>query len=454
MTSLAKLRRFLSGEGVKARALRGSALTIIGIGGNNILRLLSNLALTRLLFPEAFGVMALVHVFVIGIKLISDTGVHASIIRSDREDDDFLNTAWTVQILRGLILWLITCAIALPVANFYGEPILAWIIPVTGFSAFIQGFTTTKVFTANRNLLLGKVTWIGLATQFVSILITISLAYVLRSVWALAIGGLIGTLLTVLVQHYALPGIRNRLRWEPAAFRELFHFGKFIFLSSTMTFVINQGDKLILGAYVSLGELGVYNVALMLGAMPFMVSDTLNKKVIFPLYRLKPLQDSAENRTKVFRARRLVIGANMAVIIVMAFASVTLVEVLYDPRYALAGAMLALICVAQVPRVVSTTYGSVLLAAGESRNLFILNVATALVQTGLMLVGVSWFGIAGVILSPGLAILLTNPLRIYFVYRLNGWDAKSDLIFTVTGLTLTVLACWLHWEEILKILPV
>ena len=63
--------------------------------------------LTRLLFPEAFGLMALIQTFMIGLAMFSDLGIGPAIIQSDRgEDPDFLNTAWVMQILRGICLWL------------------------------------------------------------------------------------------------------------------------------------------------------------------------------------------------------------------------------------------------------------------------------------------------------------------------------------------------------------
>jgi O-antigen/teichoic acid export membrane protein len=75
---------------------------MLKFGGNNALRLGSNLILTRLLFPEAFGLMALVQVFLTGLQMFSDFGLQASVIRSSpRRGSGFLHTAWTVQILRG-----------------------------------------------------------------------------------------------------------------------------------------------------------------------------------------------------------------------------------------------------------------------------------------------------------------------------------------------------------------
>ena len=386
---------------------------MLAFGGSNVLRLGSNLILTRILFPEAFGMMALVQVFITGLKMFSDTGIKTSIIQNARGDDpDFLNTAWTIQILRGGFLWLCTCALAWPAALLYDEPMLAQLLPIAGLSVLISGFATTNVATANRHLTLGRTTAIDLGTQCLGIVLMVTLAYVLESVWALVIGGVIMSGVTVIVQHLMLPGIRNRLHWDRKSLRDLFHFGKFIFLSTAVTFMINQGDKAILGGYVSLTELGVYNIGYFLGSVPFLLSGAINGKIVLPLYRLKPIAENPANRAKIFRARRFVIAASLAATMVLAYTGIRLVEFMYDPRYSLAGPIVVLLSLTLVPRIVITSYGAVLLAAGNSKRFFILNASTAVLQTILMFVGVIWFGIFGVLAGPAVAILMTNPLRI------------------------------------------
>ncbi|MFN3500356.1 MAG: oligosaccharide flippase family protein, partial [Pannonibacter indicus] len=75
--------------------MRGTAISLAGTGGQQLLRLASNLALTRLLFPEAFGLMALIQTFMVGLQMFSDIGIRPSIIQNKRgEEADFLNTAW------------------------------------------------------------------------------------------------------------------------------------------------------------------------------------------------------------------------------------------------------------------------------------------------------------------------------------------------------------------------
>ncbi len=87
---------------LQKKAIGASVWVIIGYGSSQCLRLISNLILTRLLVPELFGLMALVNTFIIGLNLFSDVGIRPSIIRSERgEDPLFLNTAWTLQVIRG-----------------------------------------------------------------------------------------------------------------------------------------------------------------------------------------------------------------------------------------------------------------------------------------------------------------------------------------------------------------
>jgi O-antigen/teichoic acid export membrane protein len=108
---------------IKKLAIRGAVWTIASYGTSQILRFGSNLILTRLFIPDVFGLMALVYVFISGLHLFSDIGIGTSIIQNKRGDDPvFLNTAWTMQVIRGVGLWICSFLIAWPVAAFYAKP--------------------------------------------------------------------------------------------------------------------------------------------------------------------------------------------------------------------------------------------------------------------------------------------------------------------------------------------
>lgn len=450
-----RLRDLLSGEQLRARALRGTAFAIVSMSGSHMLRLASNLILTRLLFPEAFGLMALVNVFMTGLQMFSDIGVNTAIIQHRRGDDPlFLNTAWTLQILRGVFLWLCACLLAFPVAAFYDEPMLAQILPVAGLGAVISGFSSTKIATVNRALHLGRLTAIELSSKLVNVILMVLLAWMLQSVWALVLGALFGQLLRSVLSHWALPGHPNRLGWEWVAFHDMFGFGKFIFLSTVAGFLVNQGDRAVLGAYVPLDILGIYTIGYLLGSLPMFLGRTVSAKVIMPLYRARPPTKSAANRARMLRARRLVVFGALLFSMALAHGGIALVDLLYDPRYAIAGPILVLFCLASVPLLASIGYTSALLAHGDSKRSFYDAIVLAATQTTLLVTGVHFVGLPGAVMATGLAMLLTYPLRARYARRYQAWDPVGDIGVFGLGFLVNGAACWIHRDAIATLFAV
>lgn len=426
-----------------ARALRGGALTAGSYAVTQVLRLASNLILTRLLFPEAFGLMALVSVVLVGLAMFSDVGIGPAISQNPRGDDpDFLNTAWTINVIRGAVLWLATCALGWPAARLYDAPELAWLLPAAGLTLLIAGFNPTRIDTANRHLLLGRVTALDLMAQVIGIVAMIVLALVMRSVWALVIGAIIGSVAKLVLTHYGLPGLRNRFHWQPSAGAELIRFGKWIFLSTACGFLLAQGDKAILGAYLPLDELGIYNIGFFLASFPVLLGGAVSGRILIPLYRDHPPAASAENFARLRRLRGGMTAGILALLAVMALAGVPLVGLLYDDRYLAAGAVVVAVACVQVPAVIGMTYDQSALAAGDSRSYFLVIAAKAAVQTLAFLIGAEMGGLRGALIGQGLALACVHPLIIWLARRHGAWDMGHDMTFATFGAALIGAALW------------
>jgi len=433
-----------------ARAMRSSSLIVIGYGGSQAMRLAANLILTRLLFPEAFGMMALVGVVTIGLAMFSDVGISPSISQSRRGDDpDFLNTAWTIQVIRGFALWIAACALAWPVAQFYGEPDLALYLPIAGISLAIAGFNPTRIETAHRHLLVGRLTMLDLAAQAIGVVAMVALAWALQSVMALVIGGVLGALAKLALTHYGLPGLGNRLRWERPAAAELIRFGKWIFLSTAFWFMSSQGDKAILGKFLPLNTLGVYNIGFFLAAFPLALGQAVVGKVLIPIYRDTPPTASPENARKLRKMRYAMGLPIMGLVIVMAFFGPALVDLLYDERYVHAGAILVLLAAAQLPQVLGLSYDQAALAAGDSRRFFVFSCVRAVLQVGFLLIGVSLYGLIGALVALCGSTLLTHLVAIWLARHHGVWDPVHDVALFSVGVVVAATSLWLHWGAIL-----
>ena len=439
----ARLTEGLGGNRLMARVARSASWIVLGYGASQAIRLASNLILTRLLFPEAFGLMALLSVVTVGLTLFSDVGIAPSIAQSRRGDDpEFLNTAWTIQVIRGFVLWIVACALAWPISLFYGEPALATYLPIAALSLLVAGFNPTRIETAHRHLLMGRLTALDLLSQVIGIAVMILLAIWLQSVAALVIGGVVQAIAKLALTHLYLPGDANRFRWEAPAVKELITFGKWIFLSTVFWFFASQGDKAILGKFLTLETLGIYNIGFFLASFPLLLGTNVTSRVMIPVYR-----EGADPR-RLAKLRYGLSGGVIGLLLVMALAGPWLVEVLYDDRYLSAGAIVTLLGVGLIPQVIGMTYDQAALAAGDSRRFFIYNAIRSTLQVGLLLAGAIWAGLIGAILGMSLAMALAHFVLIWLARAHGVWDGRHDLLFAVLALLGGGAALWLHWDAL------
>ena len=346
--------------------MRGSLWALIGFGGAQAIRFVSNVVLTRLLFPEAFGLMALVSVCMRGLQMFSDVGVRPSIIQNSRGDDrDFLNTAWTIQVMRGLILWAGASLLAWPVSLFYDDPRLAWMLPVSALTALLTGFNSTAIITAERHLQLGRVVKNDLTAATVGTVVMIGLGLVWPSVWVLVIGGVAGAGTQLVMSYVALPDSRNRFRWDKSAAGELFRFGRWIFLATLLTFAATQIDRLIVGKLVPLALLGVYNIAVQVMNMPTDLVMRVGSKLILPAASKRKDLPREQFQAMLIKYRRAMLAMGITAISPLVMFGDVFVVWVFDDRYVEAAWMVPILCLGMWPRVLYVSVEPTLTAFGK-----------------------------------------------------------------------------------------
>jgi O-antigen/teichoic acid export membrane protein len=429
-------------KSISSTAVRGSVWTLGGYAIGQLVRFGSNLILTRLLFPAVFGEMALVTIFMQGLQMFSDVGIGPAIVQSSREDAKFLNTAWTISTARGWLLWLGSWAIAAPVATFYDQPVLKWLMPVAGFEAVLRGMESTSMYTVQRHLRLERLTLIDLGSQLVSIVAIIGLVLVDRAVygpdhagaiWAVLVGGLAGSALRLGLSFGILPGHRPRFAWDSKAARSVFVFGRWVFVSSLLTFMAGQADRLVFGKMIPIALLGVYNIAAMLAVMPTQIIQTLGSRILFPAY--SRMAGQGDLREVHWRARLpLLLGGGAAVTGLIACGPF-LIRVLYDQRYEQAGWILQFLAAGAWLQILESTNSAALLAQGR---VTWMAAGSATKLAGMVLLLPLGFHLAG---FPGaLAGLLLAQLLMYSAAAVGATRAGLAVFLQDLGLTLAMMA--------------
>ena len=350
---------------LQKKAMNASAWVIIGYGSSQLLRLVSNLILTRLLVPELFGLMALVNTFIMGLYLFSDVGIKPSIIRSPRgEDSIFLNTAWTIQVIRSFILWICCLLIAFPLARFYEERQLIWLIPIVGLTTIISGFNSTSLALLSRDINVKQLTFMDLIIQIIALVVMVIWAYFQQTIWALVIGTFVSKIIQLYWSH-RISSIPNRFVWDKEAVEELISFGKWIFVSTAMTFLANQSDRLILGKFFSLEMLGVYAIAFNFAVIPKRVVSQLSEKIMMPLISQKKELPRRELRQKILSKRKFLLTICILLLALMFCFGDLLVFALYPDNYHDAGWILPILALGLWPLIVNQSISKSLFAIGK-----------------------------------------------------------------------------------------
>jgi len=428
----------------RSKVVRGSAFNLTAHGISTALRIGSNIILASLLFPEAFALVALAAIVTNGLRMFSDIGIGPSIIRSRRgTDEDFLNTAWTLQVIRGWGLFFAACIIAYPVAVFYETPDLLWVIPASAFPSAISAFNSTSLVIANRNLQLGKLTALGLCESIIKLSVTVVWAVFDPSVRAILVGSASCQLFYTVSGHLVLPKRKHQLQWDKRSVSELVSFGSWIFFSTALTFLARQTDRIILGKLIALSALGVYSISYMFSRISLEICSSLAGSVLFPALA-DVAREQPERLKKTLRSsRHVMLTLGVATTLGLIVISPWFFHYLYDSRYADAQWLAPLMCFVAWFSLLQASTDRVLLAVGDTRTLFIsnlLNFATTVVAG---ISGYYWFGMTGFIAGNAMGNLAGHAIVMIAVSRAGNLAISQDVGFTLILVVMAVVAGWL-----------
>ena len=433
----------MSQVSLRSRVLRAGGWTLGSHITGQTIRLASNLILARLLFPEAFGTMAIVAAVLAGVTMFTDVGLSLSVIRSVRgADPRFLNTVWTLQILKGIAVAIALLCLAWPFAWIFNIPALGPMIATIGLVSVIGGAQSTKLELATRDLQAKRITLLALGSQLISIAAVVCVAWVWPSPWALLWGSVVGTALNSIGSHVVLQGPSNKLAWDKEGVREVFHFGGWILLSSGLTFLASEGLQLVRASLVDLRLMGLIGMGAILSLAFSSATNLISGNVMFPAYAEVWRKDPSRLRDVVARARMAILIPSWLFSATLVVFGPALIAFLYDDRYTDMGLIIQIQSAGLCFSMVASAYTTIPFVIGKpGLNVFFLATQGLIELTGL-LVGMAVAGPLGMIIGGAIGGLINYPVAAIVYYRLNLWQPGVDIPF----LLLSVMPfAWLVW---------
>ena len=331
----------------------------------SVLRLLNNVVLARLLAPSLLGMMTIVSLVRTGIELFTDVGIGQNIVSNKNgHDPDFYDTAWTIQVVRGIVLGLVCILSARFVADGFGKPELALVLPYAALFSITSGFGSISTFLIQKNIQVARYAKFEIVLAALNISLYCGLALITRTIWALVIGTVASFAALSVSTYLLVPGIRHRFFIDRNYAREILVFGKWIFWSSMISFLAMNFDRLYFAKELTLAELGIYGIARNLTETITQLAVRYGNLLLFPLVAGMDAP-AAEVRGRIRHGRRLILAIAAVGMGGLVSLSDLIIRLLYDPRYHQSGIILPLLLISAWVAILSTVNEYMLL--GVSR---------------------------------------------------------------------------------------
>jgi lipopolysaccharide exporter len=245
--------------------------------------LVSTIVLARLLVPADFGLVAMAMSVIAFTQLMGAFGFDTALIQRQDATRDHYDTAWTFNVALAGLMAATLAMLAVPAAHFYQDDRLVAIIGVLAIGTLGQGFSNIGVVAFRKELDFRSEFKFLFIKRIAAFAVTMALALAFRTYWALVLGTVVGNLLSVVIS-YCLHAFRPRFSLKARA--DLFHFSKWIFLSSLIGFLGGRAAHFILGRTVGATGLGLYTVSYEIAVMPS--TDVIGpiNRAVYPAYCL------------------------------------------------------------------------------------------------------------------------------------------------------------------------
>lgn len=263
-----------------------------------LLTLVRTVILARLLAPDDFGLMGIAMLSIELVTTFTSTGFTAALIqRKGTPDSRDLNTAWSFELARNVLLGALLALAAPAISDFFGSPASVQLIQLMAFGLAISGLRNVGVIMFDKELEFQRRFVYRAIPRVTELAVSVVAAFATRSAIALAIGWTAGRVAEVIASYVSHP-YRPGLRWDRRRVARLYRFGVWILGSQILIYFTLNLDDIVVGRLVGAAALGLYQVAFTLSQLTTTEITQVVNQVAFPAYA--KLQDSPQRLRRAY----------------------------------------------------------------------------------------------------------------------------------------------------------
>lgn len=408
------------------KMLRASLWSVAQKWSLQLLGIFSTIITARILSPDDFGVMAQAFLVSGLVEALTAFGIEAALIRNPNATKDDYNTAWTMTILRGMVIGTVLFFLAHPLARFFNEPRLAPVFIAIAIYSLFSGVRNIGVIDFKKNFLFHKEFSFALRKRFIGTGVLLTCAMISKDYWAF-VWSTAAIVAVDIFLSFQMSNYRPRITLK--MWRSMFSFSKYIFIKDLSNQFGQRAALFIIGTGERSTVIGAYSLASELAAVP---STQLSMPISAAL--LPGLSKIAHDKEEVRRISTEYLGATVFIALPAAVGlAVTgrqIADVVFGNQWSVAGSILPFLAIAYMVRIVGANRVATLVAVGSVRTLAIQSMLTVGLRVAILLSGYYFYGLNGILCGVVLASVVNLIITLYW-QSANQYMYISELLSKV-----------------------
>lgn len=404
----------------------------------SVLRLVGNIVSAKFIDPAAYGMMSVVNILIQGLQMTSDVGIEQGVIYDEKGGEpQFLKTAYSLQIIRGLVMALGGLLLTYPI-SYLIDMRLIYLLPIVSLQCLLYGFTSINL-AYNRRMVtnLHQVAWVDMGSQIAAFTILISFSWWMRSVWALAMSAVALGVMRTTLSFTILSGPKAGVAWDIDIVKRIIRYGRWIFVSTFVTYLSLRFDIFTLGVIAGVETLGVYNMGLLFTSTLNILVFQITQTILFPALTEANRSNNREALRQTFEtSRKLILPVALWGITALSYCAPIILDTFYRDAFSDASWMLQ----CQVTFVwfvmLTDSWVRALMAIGDTRNMAICNIVRLIFGIIFTMSGFYLFGMVGFIFGMTLACICAHGWVHYALHKHNLTALRLDVIYTLVAIPL------------------
>ena len=446
----------MSGNNLRAKTVSAMLWSSVGKFGTMGISFVSNMVLARLLMPEDFGLIGMLHIFIAVSEVFVLGGFGQALIQKKTPTHIDYTTVFYWNLFASILLYWILFLCGPAIARFYDMPPLCKVLRIQSLILIISAFSVVQSNQLMKQLRFRALSIRSLAAACAGTTVAIIMAFKGYGVWSLVASSLVSSVVSVFL-------LWGQSKWRPTfefswqSFKELFAFGGLMALSSLVDRLYSELQGLIIGKRYSATDLGYYSQAHKLEQVPTSAISQIVSQVSFPVF--SALQD---DKTKLLAGVRKNLTAvsylNFAFSILLIVIGAPLIRLVYGPNWDPAIPYFQILCFASMMFTTNSLNNQVIKALGKSNIYLYANLAKRGIGIALVFVG-AIFGIWGLLCAVALNSYIFYIISASINKRLLGYGIPQQLkdiggnfiVAAVAGVATYLLGSFVHINQYLML---